>query len=397
MSLKASDNEIRLQEEEPVRSPEAADSSSSGKAEGSGNAKGLSNAKGLGSANGSGALDGSLGGEDIIELRHIGKEFKTSGGPVTALCDIDLNIKKGEIFGIIGLSGAGKSTLVRCINLLEVPTTGEVIFEGRNIAALPEREQRKARQSMGMIFQQFNLLSQRNVLKNICFPLELAGVPKKQAEARAKELLGLVGLSDRACSYPSQLSGGQKQRVAIARAIATNPKVLLCDEATSALDPDTTKSILELLRRINKEFGITVIVITHEMKVIEAICDRVAIIDQSRIAEVGAVADIFSDPKSKIGRRLILGDAVNNVSFKGSRKVRITFDGRSSMEPVIANMILSLRVPVNFLYASLKDIGGTAFGHMIVQLPEEESDATRALNYLKAQGIKYEEVTEADV
>ena len=335
--------------------------------------------------------------DDIIELRHIGKEFKTSGGPVTALKDIDLDIRRGEIFGIIGLSGAGKSTLVRCINMLEIPSCGEVIFEGRNLAALSERERRKARQSMGMIFQQFNLLAQRNVLKNICFPLELAGVAKKDAEKRARELLELVGLSDRASSYPSQLSGGQKQRVAIARAIASNPKVLLCDEATSALDPDTTKSILQLLKRINRELGITVIVITHEMKVIEAICDRVAIIDQSRIAEVGRVADIFSDPKSKIGRRLILGDAVNNVSFDNSRKIRITFDGRSSMEPVIANMILSIKVPVNFLYASLKDIGGTAFGHMIVQLPEDETDAARALNYLKSTGIKYEEVREQDV
>ncbi len=339
----------------------------------------------------------SVNEENIIELRHISKEFKTSGGPVTALSNIDLNIKKGEIFGIIGLSGAGKSTLVRCINLLEVPTSGEVIFEGRNLAALPDREQRSARKSMGMIFQQFNLLAQRNVIKNICFPLELSGVPKKEAEARAKKLLELVGLSDRANSYPSQLSGGQKQRVAIARAIATDPKVLLCDEATSALDPDTTKSILELLKRINRELGITVIIITHEMKVIEAICDRVAIIDQSRIAEVGRVSDIFSNPRSKIGRRLILGDAVNNVSFDQSRKIRISFDGRSSMEPVIANMILSIKVPVNFLYATLKDIGGTAYGQMIVQLPEDETDAQRALTYLKSIGIKYEEVTEADV
>ena len=341
------------------------------------------------------ALNGAA--ENIIELRRMCKEFRTSGGPVTALQDIDLGIRKGEIFGIIGLSGAGKSTLVRCINMLEVPTSGDVIFEGRNLMTLSSRERRKARQSMGMIFQQFNLLAQRNVLKNICFPLEIAGVPKKEAEARAKELLSLVGLSDRASSYPSQLSGGQQQRVAIARAIATNPKVLLCDEATSALDPDTTKSILELLKRINRELGITVIVITHEMRVIEAICDRVAIIDQSRIAEVGKVTDIFSDPRSRIGKRLILGDAVNNVKFDQTRKIRITFDGRSSLEPIISNMILTSKVPVNFLYASLKDIGGTAFGHMIVQLPEDETDAGRALNYLKTTGIKYEEVREYDV
>lgn len=335
--------------------------------------------------------------ETIIQLRNMGKEFKTANGPVVALDDINLDIRRGEIFGIIGLSGAGKSTLVRCINMLEVPTSGEVIFEGENLAALSEAGQRKARQNMGMIFQQFNLLAQRNVIRNICFPMEIAGVSKKDAKDRAMELLKLVGLEDRAKAYPAQLSGGQKQRVAIARAIATNPKVLLCDEATSALDPNTTKSILQLLKQINRDLGITVIVITHEMSVIEAICDRVAIIDRSQIAEVGNVSDIFSEPKSKIGRQLILGDAVTNVKFDKSRKVRITFDGRESMEPVIANMILASKVPVNILYASTRDIGGKAVGQMIVQLPEEESDANRALNYLKSVKILFEEVRENDI
>lgn len=335
--------------------------------------------------------------ETIIQLRNMGKEFKTANGPVVALDDINLDIHRGEIFGIIGLSGAGKSTLVRCINMLEVPTSGEVIFEGENLAVLSEAGQRKARQNMGMIFQQFNLLAQRNVIRNICFPMEIAGVSKKDAKDRAMELLKLVGLEDRAKAYPAQLSGGQKQRVAIARAIATNPKVLLCDEATSALDPNTTKSILQLLKQINRDLGITVIVITHEMSVIEAICDRVAIIDRSQIAEVGNVSDIFSEPKSKIGRQLILGDAVTNVKFDKSRKVRITFDGRESMEPVIANMILASKVPVNILYASTRDIGGKAVGQMIVQLPEEESDANRALNYLKSVKILFEEVRENDI
>lgn len=335
--------------------------------------------------------------ETIIQLRNMGKEFKTANGPVVALDDINLDIHRGEIFGIIGLSGAGKSTLVRCINMLEVPTSGEVIFEGENLAALSEAGQRKARQSMGMIFQQFNLLAQRNVVRNICFPMEIAGVPKKEARDRAMELLKLVGLEDRAKAYPAQLSGGQKQRVAIARAIATNPKVLLCDEATSALDPNTTKSILQLLKQINRDLGITVIVITHEMAVIEAICDRVAIIDRSQIAEVGNVSDIFSEPKSRIGRQLILGDAVTNVKFDKAKKIRITFDGRESMEPVIANMILASKVPVNILYASTRDIGGTAVGQMIVQLPEEESDANRALNYLKSVQILFEEVRENDL
>lgn len=335
--------------------------------------------------------------EPIIRLRNLGKEFKTSNGPVVALDDINLDINRGEIFGIIGLSGAGKSTLVRCINMLEIPTSGEVIFEGENLAALKARDQRKARQSMGMIFQQFNLLAQRNVLKNICFPMELAGVPKVQARARAMELLKLVGLEDRAKAYPAQLSGGQKQRVAIARAIATNPKVLLCDEATSALDPNTTKQILQLIRQINRELGITVIVITHEMAVIEAICDRVAIIDHSHIAEEGKVSDIFSEPKSKIGRQLILGDAVHNVKFENSKMIRITFDGRSSMEPVLANMILASKVPVNIMYASTKDIGGKAVGQMIVQLPEDEADANRAMHYLKTVQIPFEEVNSYDV
>lgn len=335
--------------------------------------------------------------EPIIQLKNMGKEFKTANGPVVALDDINLEIWKGEIFGIIGLSGAGKSTLVRCINLLEIPTSGEVIFEGENLAAQSDKGKRQARQSMGMIFQQFNLLAQRNVLRNVCFPLEIAGVPKAEARKRAMDLLKLVGLEDRAGAYPAQLSGGQKQRVAIARAVATNPKVLLCDEATSALDPNTTKSILALLKQINQEFGITVIVITHEMAVIEAICDRVAIIDQSRIAEVGKVSDIFSEPKSRIGRQLILGDAVTNVKFDHSRKIRITFDGLSSTEPVIANMILASKVPLNIMYAATKDIGGTARGQMIVQLPEDETDANRAINYLKSTKVPYEEVSGDDI
>ncbi len=335
--------------------------------------------------------------QPIIQLRDLGKEFKTANGPVVALSDINLDINQGEIFGIIGLSGAGKSTLVRCINLLELPTSGEVIFEGEDLAALRDSEKRKARQSMGMIFQQFNLLAQRNVLKNVCFPLEITGMKKDEATKRAMELLKLVGLDDRAHSYPAQLSGGQKQRVAIARAIATNPKVLLCDEATSALDPNTTKSILGLIKQINRDLGITVIVITHEMAVIEAICDRVAIIDQSRIAEVGKVSDLFSEPKSKIGRQLILGDAVKQVTFDRSRKIRITFDGRSSNEPVIANMILASKVPLNIMYAATKDINGTALGQMIVQLPEDEGEANRALNYLIAAKVPFEEVNEDDV
>lgn len=331
--------------------------------------------------------------EPIIELVGLGKEFHTSSGPIKALDDINLSIGRGEIFGIIGLSGAGKSTLVRCINYLEVPTSGTVLFENKSLTAMRPREQRLARQSMGMIFQQFNLLAQRNVLQNVCFPLEIAGVSKKEAVDRAMELLHMVGLSDRSKAYPSQLSGGQKQRVAIARALATKPKILLCDEATSALDPNTTKSILGLLKEINKTLGVTVVVITHEMSVIEAICDRVAIIDQSHIAESGSVADIFSEPKSKIGRQLILGEAAERaVQFGESKRVRITFDGRSSFEPVLSNLILACKVPVNIIHAETKDINGTAMGQMVIQLPEDELDQNRILNYLKIAKITHEEV-----
>ena len=234
---------------------------------------------------------------------------------------------------------------MRCINYLEEPTSGRVIFEGKNLSAMKEKEKRLARQSMGMIFQQFNLLAQRNVLQNVCFPMEIAHMDSRKAKERAKELLKLVGLEERMNAYPAQLSGGQKQRVAIARAMATNPRVLLCDEATSALDPNTTKSILELLKKINREMGITVIMITHEMAVIEAICDRVAIIDHSHIAESGKVSDIFSGPKSDIGRQLILGDTSDQTkNFGGSRMIRVIFDGRESSEPIIANMILACKM-----------------------------------------------------
>lgn len=333
----------------------------------------------------------------IIRIQNLGKTFKTSAGEVKALDNINLDICQGEIFGIIGLSGAGKSTLVRCINYLEVPTEGDVFFEGERLAGMTGAQQRKTRQSMGMIFQQFNLLAQRNVIRNVCFPLELAGVPKKEARERAMELLKTVGLEDKAKSYPAQLSGGQKQRVAIARALATNPKVILCDEATSALDPNTTKSILSLLKEINRTMGVTVIVITHEMAVIEAICDRVAIIDSSHIAEVGTVSEIFSEPKSRIGRQLILGDAVERVDFGNARQIRITFDGRESTEPVISNLVLACKVPINIMYAATKDIGGTAMGQMIVQLPEGEADAARVIHYLQTVKIPFEEVTEHDV
>ena len=330
--------------------------------------------------------------ESIIKIEHLGKSFNTSNSVVTALEEINLDIHKGEIFGIIGLSGAGKSTLVRCINYLEVPTKGDIIFEGKSLSSMHEFEIREVRRSMGMIFQQFNLLAQRNVLRNITFPLELAGMNLSLAKKRAYELLDLVGLSDKAKAYPAQLSGGQKQRVAIARAIANNPKVLLCDEATSALDPNTTNQILELIRNINKEFGITVIIITHEMKVIESTCDRLAIIDEARIAEAGKVADVFANPKSKIGKRLILGEVILKDRLTKGRKIRITFDGKSSYEPVVSNMILSAKVAVNILHASTDDVKGTAMGQILIQLSDEDNAFGKVTSYLDKAGVTYEEV-----
>lgn len=330
----------------------------------------------------------------IIQTKGLCKAFGKGEEQVWALRDIDLEVCQGEILGVIGLSGAGKSTLVRCLNLLERPTAGQVFFDGRELSALSKKELLKSRQSIGMIFQQFNLLMQRNALKNVCFPLELAGVPKAQAETRARELLEIVGLAERAEAYPSQLSGGQKQRVAIARALATNPQVLLCDEATSALDPTTTRSILELLKRINQELGITIVVITHEMSVIEEICHRVAIIDQSRVAEVGPVTEVFIQPKSQIARQLVFPEERHERHFTGRRLCRIVFDGRSSFEPVIANMVLECRAPINIMFADTRDIDGKAIGQMVVQLPEEELIAARMLRYLSEQGITYEEVKE---
>ncbi len=328
----------------------------------------------------------------MIELVGLGKVFRSKNNEVTALNNINLSIYEGEIMGIIGLSGAGKSTLVRCINFLEKPTSGTVFFDGIDLDMISHRELLKVRQSMGMIFQQFNLLMQRNALQNICFPLEIAGMPKKEAKKRATELLGLVGLSDKAKAYPSQLSGGQKQRIAIARALATNPKVLLCDEATSALDPTTTRSILSLLKEINQRLGITVIIITHEMSVIEEICHRVAIIDQSQIAEVGKVEDVFIKPKSDIAKRLIFTGDSNSEHLIGEDKCRIIFDGRTSCEPVIANMVLECRTPVNILFADTKDIDGKAYGQMVIQLPKDDAGRKRIISYLNINQIQYEEV-----
>mgnify|MGYP004512818847 CR=1 FL=1 len=325
----------------------------------------------------------------MIELKKVGKVFRTANGDVEALKDIDLTVNDGEIFGIIGLSGAGKSTLVRCINMLERPTSGEVLIDGRDLSKMSRRELLATRKSIGMIFQGFNLLAQRTSLQNVCYPLEISGVSKAKAKQKALELLELVGLSDRAGSYPAQLSGGQKQRVAIARALATDPKVLLCDEATSALDPNTTDSILELLRRINRELGVTVVIITHEMRVIEQICHRVAVIDHSVIVEIGEVKQVFADPQSQIAREIILPKAKSIDHIDGGQKLRIVFDGNSSFEPVVSNMVLDCRTPVNILFADTRDIDGKAFGQMVLQLPDDEGALARITKFLDSRGITY--------
>ena len=325
----------------------------------------------------------------MIEIVNLSKTFSVKGGEITALKDINITIKDGEVFGIIGLSGAGKSTLVRCINYLEKPTSGEVIIDGVRLGEISKKELLKLRQNIGMIFQSFNLLSQRTVRKNICYPLEIAGADKKEAIKRAYELLELVGLTEKAEAYPSQLSGGQKQRVAIARALATETKYLLCDEATSALDPETTNSILDLMLEINRKLGVTIIVITHEMKVIDRICDRVAVIDNSSIAEMGEVSRVFTNPQSDIAKKMILPNINIADEIKEGKKLRIVFNGESSYKPVLANLILECQLPVNILHAETQDVEGKAFGQMILQLPDDDRALARIEGYLKENQIDY--------
>ena len=327
----------------------------------------------------------------MIQLEHLGKTYRAASGEVEALRDVNLTIRDGEIFGVIGLSGAGKSTLVRCINLLERPTEGKVIIDGRDITTLPQKELLALRRNIGMIFQGFHLLEQRTVLGNVSFPLEISGTPRAKALDRCRELLQLVGLSDKENVYPSQLSGGQKQRVAIARALATNPRYLLCDEATSALDPNTTRAILELLKQINRDLGVTIVIITHEMKVIDRICDRVAVIDHSQIAEEGRVADVFADPRSQIARELILPQERKALETTGGRRLRLIFGGAASRQPIISRLSLECQAPVNILFADTREYEGTVFGHMIVELPNEERDAERIIAWLNTNNVQWEE------
>ena len=330
--------------------------------------------------------------EAMIRIQDVTKTFAGRDGQVEALNGISLTIHKGEIYGIIGMSGAGKSTLVRCLNFLEKPTAGTVFIEDRDLSLLGEKELRKERLDIAMIFQHFNLLMQRNVLDNICFPMEIAGVKKADAKKRAMELLEIVGLTEKAKSYPAQLSGGQKQRVAIARALANNPKILLCDEATSALDPTTTKAILKLLQEINRKYGITIVIITHEMSVVQEICTHVAIIDAGMLAEQGTVEEVFSNPRTSAAKKLVFMGEQRSQKMEGKRCIRIVFDGKSSFEPVIANMILECRAPVNILLADTKDIGGIAHGQMILQLPQDDAAADRIIHYLQERKLTVKEL-----
>lgn len=331
-----------------------------------------------------------------ILIQDVSKTFETKDGSVQALKHVSLSIETGDIYGIIGMSGAGKSTLVRCMNFLEVPSEGKVLIDGKSLSEFSPKELRKEREKIGMIFQHFNLLMQKNVLENVCFPLYIQGKKKAKARAKALELLEIVGLADRAKAYPAQLSGGQKQRVAIARALASDPQILLCDEATSALDPQTTSSILELLQDINQKFGITIVIITHQMSVVREICTHVAIMKDGEVKEQGLVEEIFSHPKSQVAKELISKDSGNDVESKKLTQseiqdgeiVRIVFSENSAFEPVIANLILTFHEPVNILKANTKNVGGVAKGEMILQFMSDSTNVPEMKKFLTERGLE---------
>ena len=328
-----------------------------------------------------------------IELRGLSKVYQIPGGEVQALNNINLAIEQGDIYGIIGMSGAGKSTLIRCLNRLDTPTDGQVLIDGQNILAMSKKQLLQTRRRMAMIFQQFNLLMQKNVARNVRFPLEIAGAPKKQANERVMELLKIVGLEEKANAYPAQLSGGQKQRVAIARALASNPEMLLCDEATSALDPMTTQSILELLKKINAELGITVVLITHEMAVIRQICNKVAILDGGKLVEQGTVDDVFMHTKSAAGKRLfgILPENEDDVPTQPA--LRIVFDGAAADQPIISRLVKDLGFDVNILAADMHQFNGKTYGQMMVARPEDPAELKQVQDYLAKAGLTTEEVS----
>lgn len=335
--------------------------------------------------------------DKIISVSHLSKSFNTKAGHIVALNDVSFEVEKGEIFGIIGLSGAGKSTLIRCLNLLEKPDEGKVIVNGEDLIELDNKKLREKRRKIGMIFQSFNLLMQDSVINNVCFPMIISGVKKQEAKKKALEYLKVVGLEAKADAYPSQLSGGQRQRVAIARVLASNPEILLCDEATSALDPETTKSILNLIKDINKQYNITVILITHEMAVIQEICNRCVVLEEGKLVEENSVEELFRHPKTSAARRLIFNSTNQIKSMSGGRIIRIAFEEANTTEPVIANMILEYKTPVNILESNITSISGTSRGQMMVQLPDNEEIAQKMIEYLKHnEAIVIEEVNDYD-
>lgn len=333
--------------------------------------------------------------ENVYELSHVSKTYKSEGKAVDALKDISLSIEEGEIFGIIGMSGAGKSTLVRTLNRLEKINAGTVTFYGNDLAKLKRSELRKVRRSISMIFQGFNLLQQRTVIENVEQPLRIAGLRRKERREIAREMLRFVGLEEKEDVYPARLSGGQKQRVAIARALAADPKVLLCDEATSALDPKITGEILELLKKINQEKKLTIVIITHEMAVVEKICDRVAIIDDGNLAEIGKVSDVFSKPTSKAAKKLVYPTNPFDASDTEGRLIRVVFDGTSANRPFISDLVEETGKKVNILSANTKSVGGISYGQMVLELPKEAKDQEIVIDFFQKNGLTVSEVEQA--
>ncbi|WP_102273826.1 methionine ABC transporter ATP-binding protein [Cytobacillus massiliigabonensis] len=338
----------------------------------------------------------------MIEFQNLKKVYNSGGQQVAALNGIDLTINKGEIFGVIGFSGAGKSSLIRCVNWLEQPTSGRVIVDGYDLTALSAKEIREVKRNIGMVFQHFNLLNSKTVFANVAMPLILAKVPKEEIKKRVGELLEFVGLSDKANNYPDQLSGGQKQRIGIARALATQPSILLCDEATSALDPQTTSSILDLLKKINREYNITILIITHEMAVIREICDRVAVIEAGKIIEEGTVFNVFSSPKTETARNFVssvmndqIPDSIKQIVEKNAglqRIFRINFIGNSAGQPLLSQLAKKFDIHINVLFGNITELQGTPFGNLIVEFQGAESEINRALMFISQEKVTVKEV-----
>lgn len=332
----------------------------------------------------------------MIKVEGLSKTYKNNNKEIYALKNINIEIKKGEIFGIIGLSGAGKSTLIRCLNRLEEPTNGKIFIDGKEITNLNNTDLRETRKDIGMIFQHFNLLSSKNVYQNIAFPLELEGLKKDEIDKKINTLLEYVDLEDKKFAYPSQLSGGQKQRVAIARSLANNPKILLSDEGTSALDPKTTKSILELLNKIRKEFGLTIVLITHQMEVIKDICDRVAIIEDGEIIELNTVEEIFANPKTKTATEFIstlkinTQEGINYQRKSGSKILRLSFVGENAKKPIVSKMVKQFDIDVNILSGNINELISTSIGNLVLEISGEDNEIEKAIDWLRKENIRLE-------